>query len=138
MTGAKSVQSHTAAWSGVILVLTLLCAWDGVVSLLGPAGENPKHDAIRVTGLGTFYGWVLGFPIAYARRGDSNTTMPERAARLFYTWGCAMCLLHIAVAFHLAHAWSQQAAFDHVERASGFGAGLYVNYLFAAVWVADA
>ena len=49
-----------------------------------------------------------------------------------------MCFLHIAVAFHLAHAWSHEAALAHVEAASRFGAGLYVNYLFAAVWLADA
>ena len=48
-----------------------------------------------------------------------------------------MCLLHMAVAYHLAHGWSHAAALEHVEARSGFGPGLYVNFAFAAVWLID-
>lgn len=119
---------------GVIALFTTICATGGIIALFGPSEVNPKHSAILVTALGTFFGWCLGISIATTRSNLES----GRNARIFYTWGCAMCLLHIAVAYHVAHGWSQQAALEHVERASGFGEGLYVNYLFAAVWILDA
>lgn len=39
---------------------------------------------------------------------------------------------------HAGHGWSHAAAYRHTAEAGGFGAGVYVNYLFAAVWLADA
>jgi hypothetical protein len=41
------------------------------------------------------------------------------------------------IVFELAHHWSHQAAIEHTEEISGFGPGLYVNYLFILVWIAD-
>ncbi|GIW82164.1 MAG: hypothetical protein KatS3mg105_3971 [Gemmatales bacterium] len=41
-------------------------------------------------------------------------------------------------AFHFYHDWSHQKAFEHTERESGFGAGVFVNYLFLLVWAGDA
>jgi hypothetical protein len=37
----------------------------------------------------------------------------------------------------VGHNWSHRTAFDHTERVSGFGPGIFVNYLFVAVWVTD-
>jgi hypothetical protein len=67
-----------------------------------------------------------------------------RTTRLLYTAGCAALLIHIAVAFHVHHHWSHAAAHAHVMRTTArytgvaSGAGLWLNYLAAAVWVADA
>jgi hypothetical protein len=134
MVPTKPVQSRTAEMVVVLGLFTLLGAWNGVAALFGPPEMNPRHAAIAETAFATFVLWWLAAVIAASGRGS---VLGAREARIAYTWGCAMCLLHVAVAFHLAHAWSHAAAVEHVERASGFGAGLYVNYAFAGVWVAD-
>jgi hypothetical protein len=46
-------------------------------------------------------------------------------------------LLHIAVAFHAVHGWSYEEAYRHTAEVGGVGEGVYVNYLFVAVWLAD-
>jgi hypothetical protein len=58
--------------------------------------------------------------------------------RFVWGFGCALLLLHVAIAFHLGHNWSHQAAWNHTQQISGFGDGIYVNYAFALVWLADA
>jgi hypothetical protein len=84
--------------------------------------------------------------LLYAAALVSRLVAPgaARAARFLYTAGCAALLLHIAVAFHVHHHWSHAAARAHVEvttaRYTGVasGIGLWLNYLVAAVWTADA
>ena len=59
------------------------------------------------------------------------------------TLGCAALLIHIACAFQYRHNWSESAAYADTARqtaaVTGFnwGGGIYINYLFAAVWVAE-
>jgi hypothetical protein len=48
-----------------------------------------------------------------------------------------LLLLHIAVAFHLGHGWSHEAAREHTRQVGGYGDGIFVNYAFALVWLAD-
>jgi hypothetical protein len=57
--------------------------------------------------------------------------------RQLWTWACITFLVHVACAFHFTHGWSQAHALEQTRRESGFGEGLYVNYLFMAAWVAD-
>src|SRR5262249_27983412 len=45
--------------------------------------------------------------------------------------------IHVETAFARVHDWSNAAAFRHVEEVSGYGAGLYVSYVFTALWTAD-
>lgn len=67
-----------------------------------------------------------------------------RAAHWLNTLGCVMFFAHVACAFHFYHGWSHSAAYADTARQTAemvgwnSGAGLYVNYLFAAVWFADA
>ena len=61
----------------------------------------------------------------------------SRWARRVWAVGCVAFFVHSALAFHVVHGWSHAAAFDHVERDSGFGAGIFVNYLFGLVWATD-
>ena len=61
----------------------------------------------------------------------------ERLARLTWTFGCAIYLIHVALAFHYFHGWSHAAALEHVRQASGFGEGLYFSHLFSVVWTLD-
>ncbi len=65
-------------------------------------------------------------------------------ARAAWTAGLSFYLLHAAAAFSFHHHWSHAAAYRETARQTaelfGFdwGGGLYFNYVFTAVWMADA
>ena len=67
----------------------------------------------------------------------------RRAARFLWTLGCALFLAHVACAFHVFHGWSHGHAYRETARQTreltgvDWGGGLYLNYLFTLVWVAD-
>src|SRR5688572_15862037 len=73
----------------------------------------------------------------------SETRDPARGRRWLNTLGCAAFLAHVACAFHFYHAWSHAAAYADTARQTAqwfgwnSGAGLFINYLFAIVWVAE-
>lgn len=73
-------------------------------------------------------------------RRRSASSVP---ARWLNTLGCAPFIAHVACAFHFYHAWSHSAAYADTARQTAemvgwnSGAGIYINYLFAAVWLAD-
>ena len=85
----------------------------------------------------------------YASRQRSTSPAWRRAAfsprwsRLAWTIGCALYLLHVACAFEYYHHWSHAEAYAstarQTEEAVGldWGGGLYVNYAFTLVWLAD-
>lgn len=85
--------------------------------------------------------WLAGPASALVGRRRARW---QRAARWLWTVGCAAYLVHVAAAFQVVHGWSHAAAFAATARdtaaatsvESGFG--LWLNYLFTAVWVADA
>jgi hypothetical protein len=58
-------------------------------------------------------------------------------ARLVWTLGLLALLIHVAIAFGVAHRWSHAAAVEHVRSRAGFGGGIVVNYLFCIVWLMD-
>ena len=68
----------------------------------------------------------------------------SKRARIPWTIGAVACLTHIALAMHFQHHWSNAAAFTETARQTreiigvDFGGGIYINYLFAIVWLADA
>ena len=63
-----------------------------------------------------------------------------------WVWGLAAIafVVHVACAFHFFHSWSHEAAFVETARQTkeltGFdsGSGLYLNYVFTLIWIADA
>ena len=63
--------------------------------------------------------------------------------RAAWTAGFIAYLTHVAAAFAFHHGWSHDAAFSETARRTGelfgveSGAGLYFNYAFTAVWLAD-
>lgn len=67
----------------------------------------------------------------------------QRVARWLWTAGCGIFLLHVVAAFHFQHGWSHVAAFEHVRQRTlhdtgwDSGIGLYVNYAFGLLWLAD-
>jgi hypothetical protein len=70
---------------------------------------------------------------------------PASHARARWAWavGALAALGHTALAFHLRHGWSHAAALADTARqvaavtGTAFGAGVFVNYAFLAVWTAD-
>jgi len=67
----------------------------------------------------------------------------DRWARWAWTLGCAVYLAHVVFAFRFLHHWSHAAAVEHAARRTfevvgfEFGGGIYVNYAFTLLWVAD-
>jgi|SRR5581483_3732151 len=127
-------------WAVANVALWVLVA--GACVALAAADPTPdlRHPAVRISAR---YAVVLWFgtcaAMLWARPAGWRPLSPRlRLARLCWTLGVAMLLVHILLAFGLAHGWSHGAAVRHVEAAGGFGWGIVVNYLFAAVWLADA
>jgi hypothetical protein len=64
-------------------------------------------------------------------------------SRSLWTAGCAVYLLHVLCAFAFIHHWSHAAAYLATARQSeqviglAWGGGLYVNYAFTLLWLAD-
>lgn len=83
--------------------------------------------------------YVVALLLRSRRRPGNETT-----ARLLYTTGCAFFLAHLIAAFHFAHDWSHADALAETALQTkelvgwNSGLGLYLNYLFAAVWLFDA
>jgi hypothetical protein len=65
------------------------------------------------------------------------------ARAVVWTAGFALCAVHTALAFHLWHGWSHEAAVRHTAAVTAavtgldWGGGVYVNYAFLAVWAGD-
>ena len=63
-------------------------------------------------------------------------------ARWAWTLGCAFFLAHVVCAFAFFHGWSHAAAYRETARQTAeltglrWGGGLFLNYLFAAGWLA--
>ena len=68
----------------------------------------------------------------------------DRWARALWTVGCISYLTHVTSAFGGFYQWSHQVAYAETARQTAerfgvaAGTGIYWNYLFTAVWVADA
>ena len=64
-------------------------------------------------------------------------------ARASSTAGLALALAHVFLAFHFVYAWDHEAAVTATARQTaavvgwGWRGGIFVNYVFLAVWLAD-
>jgi hypothetical protein len=73
----------------------------------------------------------------------ADPTRRDRWGRWAWTAGCLVYLVHVAFAFQFLHHWSHAAAVEHAARRTldvvgfEFGGGIYVNYVFTLLWVAD-
>jgi hypothetical protein len=69
---------------------------------------------------------------------------PAGAARVLWTLAAFLSLSHAAAAFHTRHGWSHAAAYRDTAAQTAaltgldWGGGLWINYLFLAIWIADA
>lgn len=68
----------------------------------------------------------------------------QPVARSLFFLGALLCAIHMLIAMAAVHGWSHAAAIaataGQTEAVFGVrsGSGIYVNYLFVAVWIVDA
>ena len=64
-------------------------------------------------------------------------------SRVGWTAACGVYLLHVVCAFQYYHHWSDAEAYEATARHTGnvvgldWGGGLYINYAFTFLWLAD-
>ena len=72
-----------------------------------------------------------------------QSSASDRLARAIWTLGIALALVHVVLAFQLVYAWDHEAAVVATVRQTadrfgrGWRGGIYVNYVFLAIWFAD-
>lgn len=120
-----------------LLALLFLGLFAPVLVFLEPSGHDTAHDAIRFSALRVVLVWCFAWPIALARRADGPGEADAGRLRALWTLGCVLLWVHVAVAFHAGHGWSHAAAWEHTRQIGGYGDGVFVNYLFALLWLAD-
>ena len=90
---------------------------------------------------------VLLYAVAVYRvrvRPAVGQESPDIVYRWTWAGSWTLCIVHVLCAFHFIHRWSHHAALEHTaemtERVVGiyWSGGLYINYIFLAVWGADA
>jgi hypothetical protein len=87
-----------------------------------------------------FAAWFLALAM---RPGHSHPEREFLAARIWLA-GSLVMLLHTVLAFHFFHHWSHAAAVADTARQTeavtglNWGGGVWLNYLFAGVWLGDA
>jgi hypothetical protein len=70
--------------------------------------------------------------------------VPDAPARALWTIGAASMTAHAVAAFHTVYGWSHHRALVETARQTAavtgwtWGGGLFVNYAFVAIWMADA
>jgi hypothetical protein len=99
-------------------------------------GETLTRNTVRLS-----LAWYATALCLMMRLGPTDwlaTSGVGRLARWCWTWGVVCFLVHLAMAFHYYHHWSHAHAFEHTRAVSGTGEGIYVSYLFTALWLADA
>ena len=75
--------------------------------------------------------------------GRARRPPPAAWAGPIWLLGALVYLGHVAAAFEIHHDWSHAAAYDHTavrtEALVGldWGGGIWVNYAFTAIWVAE-
>jgi hypothetical protein len=96
----------------------------------------PEEIVIRASILAATACWACAECLALLRLHDER-------ARLFYTAASVLAIIHALAAFHFTYGWSQSAAIADTARQTAalsglaWGGGLFVNYVFLALWLAD-
>lgn len=76
--------------------------------------------------------------------GGFRSDLWQRRARVCWSLGAVLLLLHVFAAFHWQHAWSYAAAWEHTRRRTqtltgwNSGSGLWANFAVTGMWLVDA
>src|SRR5262245_2922425 len=89
--------------------------------------------------------WItlIGYAIDAAHILTRGRWKMESVAKTAWTLGCLALLVHVALAFHYYHGWSQDSAYRETARQTAevfrinWGGGLYINYALIIAWVID-
>ncbi len=129
-------ESRRVQLVGVMcLTVTAVMLAEPVIALAEPIGTDTANRAIVRSAKWPVFCWCFGWLVVLARP-DPRTGV-NFVPRFDWSLGCVLCWVHIAVAFHLGHGWSHELAWEHTRQVGGFGDGIFVNYMFALVWLAD-
>ena len=107
------------------MVGSVHCEHDSVASL--PSAELGKELTVWTARLAAFLYLVALW----------------RQSRLASTFGLFVYLVHVCLAFEYFYNWSHSIALRETERQTSelfgvaWGGGLYLNYLFTALWAGD-
>jgi hypothetical protein len=88
--------------------------------------------------------WTVRLAMALYVASLASRGFAPRWSRLAWTMGCILYLLHVACAFEYYHHWSHAEAYAFTAKETAatvgldWGGGLYFNYAFTLVWLADA
>lgn len=91
----------------------------------------------------TIWAALTLFVLAEAGRGRGVSPFLRRRARTLSAAGFALAITHTLLAFDVFHRWSHADAVQQTAQQTAdvfgirFGAGVYVNYVFFLVWLAD-
>ena len=100
---------------------------------------NSGEWLTRSTAWIAFVAWFAALALTRHR-----ATPEGRPTDLVWLAGAVMLLVHTALAFHVYHDWSHVAAVVDTARQTrelagiNWGGGVWLNYLFATVWLGDA
>jgi len=130
--GPADGRAHfPAGWRG-------LAALGAVVLLTLLASDSPSALTRTTIHLALLeYAAALWLMMGMSREDWQAHSRRGRLTRWLWSWALITFLVHVACAFHFTHHWSHGHAVETTQRESGFGAGVYVNYLFMALWAAD-
>lgn len=88
---------------------------------------------------------AFGFYVLGLTLRISNGLSRERfnLARWSWTLGCLAFLIHVVCAFGFMHQWSHDVAYAATAKKTkevvglDWGGGIFANYVFTAIWLAD-
>lgn len=98
--------------------------------------------AIRLTACLAVVGYVLR--VNQDLQTSRSILRRRTMARVSWTWGIVFLLAHVLLGFHFVHGWDHaRAVADTAARTAAvvgwrWGGGVYVNHLFALLWLIDA
>jgi hypothetical protein len=80
--------------------------------------------------------------------GEAGKPRSRHAVTTSWPWrlwvlGALICIVHMAIALDVRHGWSHRSAVEETARQTAavygieWGGGVYVNYLFVIVWLAE-
>ena len=135
----STVPKNSSPWIAFVIGVSLLGVGWGLVEWRADPKPNPRHPAIIDTAYFAFALWAgsVLMQVQTPRAEWVARSGAFRVSRAAWISGLAVFLVHLGLAFHLAHSWSHARAYEHVEATSGFGPGIFVSYFFTAVWLVD-